>query len=432
MTSKTAGELRLEEVVFIVFTLGWILDQLASMLEHGWSVYSQNLWSFLDVTFSSIFMVYLIMRVQGLSTNQVKVSQAALDLLAMAAPFLVPRLAFNMFSENLLFVALRDMMSKFLLLTFFAVWSFTGFFLAMVWLDFNDSETPISALTTGLWMVWVWFGLDGTGIRRSVEFHWLLGPMLMISFAILGNTLFLTLLVSTLSESFSKIARRSNGEIQFRRAVLTFEAVKADSIFAYPPPFNILALFTLLPLKLVLTPRWFHKVNITCVRTLNFPLLLFISIWERYFLWPSANQFAVSWGNKFRAIKDFNWFHVHGDIESVFNSPPEGFDKKSSEDMEARRRKSMRVCAPDVQDVRDENQRRQKEAAAAELERKSSQGLASFSATRGSPSRSRRRSSFRAMRRSSAEDTTDTRLARIEEMLEQIGHSLDEGDDDEG
>ena len=39
-------------------------------------------------------------------------------------------------------------------------------------------------------MLWVWFGLDGTGIQRSVDFHWLLGPILMVAFAFLGNTLF--------------------------------------------------------------------------------------------------------------------------------------------------------------------------------------------------------------------------------------------------
>ncbi len=38
-------------------------------------------------------------------------------------------------------------------------------------------------------MLWIWFGLDGTGVQRSVEMHWLLGPALMIMFAFLGNTL---------------------------------------------------------------------------------------------------------------------------------------------------------------------------------------------------------------------------------------------------
>ncbi len=60
----------------------------------------------------------------------------------------------------------------------------------------------------------------------------------MISFAFIGNTLFLTILVSMLTNTFSKIAGNATAEIQFRRAVLTFEGVKSDAIFAYRPPFK--------------------------------------------------------------------------------------------------------------------------------------------------------------------------------------------------
>jgi hypothetical protein len=87
----------------------------------------------------------------------------------------------------------------------------------MTWLS-NGGHEPI---TISKWMLWVWFGLDGTGIQRSVDFHWLLGPILMVAFAFLGNTLFLTILVSMLSTTFSTIVANATAEIQFRRAVLT-------------------------------------------------------------------------------------------------------------------------------------------------------------------------------------------------------------------
>lgn len=314
------------ETIFCIYTFGWILDQLASVLEHGWRVYSENLWSFLDVTFAAIYIVYFGLRVHGIQTGTVETSQPALDILAMGAPFLIPRLAFNLFSENLLFVSLREMMARFLMLTMLAVWSFLGFFLSMYWL----SEGRHKPFTIGKWMVWVWFGLDGTGIQRSSEFHWLLGPTLMIAFAVLGNTLFLTILVSTLSNTFARITRHSTSEIQFRRAVLTFEGVKADAVFSYQPPFNLLAVGILVPLKLCLSGRWFHKLNITAVRIINFPLLIAISLYERRNLWPTPTPFArradryphrtatsaqVGFG-------DFSRFHVHGDLKKVFECEP--------------------------------------------------------------------------------------------------------------
>lgn len=112
----------------------------------------------------------------------------------------------------------------------------------------------------------------------------------MVAFAFLGNTLFLTILVSMLSNTFRDISSNATAEIQFRRAVLTLEGVKADAVFAYQPPFNILAVFLFLPLKFVVSPRWFHKIHVTAVRFINLPLLLVIAVAERRLLWPSSRM----------------------------------------------------------------------------------------------------------------------------------------------
>jgi hypothetical protein len=187
-------------------------------------------------------------------------------------------------------------------------------------------------------MLWVWFGLDGTGIQRSVDFHWLLCPILMVAFAFLGNTLFLTILVSMLSTTFATIVSNATAEIQFRRAVLTLEGVKSDAIFAYQPPFNILALLVLTPLRFVLAPRWFHKINVAAVRVINAPLLLLIGFIERRTLWagarrqreaeqlPKASSRANLW--------DFSRsFSVHGDIQAVFAAePPESIEEQIAND----------------------------------------------------------------------------------------------------
>jgi hypothetical protein len=57
-----------------------------------------------------------------------------MDVLAMGAPVLIPRLAFNLLSDNLVFLSLRSMMSDFALLTALAGWCFFGFLLSLVWL----------------------------------------------------------------------------------------------------------------------------------------------------------------------------------------------------------------------------------------------------------------------------------------------------------
>ncbi|MCJ1446280.1 MAG: hypothetical protein MMC23_006785 [Stictis urceolatum] len=316
------------ETVFCVFAWGWVLEQFASMIEHGWKVYTQNLWAFLDVTFVVVYVVYFGMRMHAHQQGNEHQARLAFHVLAAGAPVLIPRLAFNLLSENMLFVSLRAMMSNFFVLTLLAVWCFGGFLLAMNWMG-NEEHGP---LKISKWMLYVWFGLDGTGIQKSVEFHWLLGPVLMVTFAFLGNTLFLTILVSMLSHTFSQIVSNSTAEIQFRRAVLTFECVKADAIFAFFPPFNILALVFFLPLKLFLSPRWFHKAIITAVRILNMPLLLAIGLYERRALWSEERRRRAAlaghpprksaWWVGRKWDQAWGSFNMHADIQSVFDAEP--------------------------------------------------------------------------------------------------------------
>lgn len=316
------------EVFFTVYTMGWALHEFATILEHGWQVYTQNLWSFLDASFAVIYVCYLFLRIYGYGANDLKASRTALEILATGAPVLVPRLAFNLMSENMLFVSLRDMMADFLTLTLLAVWCFAGFLLAMVWLG-NGSHEPV---TVSKWMLYVWFGLDGTGIQKSVDFHWLLGPALMVTFAFLGNTLFLTILVSMLSNTFSNIFTSVDAECQFRKAVLTLEGVKSDAIFAYQPPLNVLALIILLPLKMLVSPRWFHKVNVTAVRVTNLPILLVIAWYERLYLWRPPKK--LDYRARKRSWWDFSRFTVHGDIQAVFETEPPDYIYDDDSDLE--------------------------------------------------------------------------------------------------
>ncbi|KAK0732197.1 hypothetical protein B0H67DRAFT_597829 [Lasiosphaeris hirsuta] len=309
------------EAAFAIFTAGWVLEQFAAIVEHGWEVHAQNLWSFLDVTFILIYGVYGVVRavelLLGLDIN------FALPMLTTAAPILLTRIAFNLMPDNIVFIALHAMMRDFMRLTFIAIWCFTGFLLGLLWLmrtTFNspsvswDADAPNWA-TVGKWLLWIWFGLDGTGIERTAEFHVVLGPTLAVTFAFLGNTLFLTILVAILTNTFSKIMDNAAAEIQFRRAVLTFQGVKSDSIFAYPPPFNMVALVIMLPLRLILGPGIFHTINVAVIRMVNVPVLLLIALYERRKVWARGMR-----------VRARAWHHFglspYGDIQLVFSAEP--------------------------------------------------------------------------------------------------------------
>jgi acyl-CoA dehydrogenase len=144
----------------------------------------------------------------------------------------------------------------------------------------------------------------------------------MVTFAFLGNTLFLTILVSMLSNTFSNISSNATAEIMFRRSVLTLEGVKADAVFAYQPPFNILAVFVLLPLKFVVSPRWFHKIHVASVRTINLPLLLIIAVAERRLLRPAKGAEEPKYGKKAQWFWQRWHLSAHRTIRAVFELPP--------------------------------------------------------------------------------------------------------------
>lgn len=295
-------------------------------------------------------------------------------------------------------------------------------------------------------LVWVRYGpavdsthandiyrLDGTGIARSVEFHWLLGPILFVSFAILGNTLFLTILVSTLSNTFARITHHSVAEIQFRKAVLTFEGVKSDALFSYPPPFNIAALILLWPLKLVVTDRWFHKVNITAVRILNAPVLLLIGLYERKNLWPMHKEAYQYHSTQNRlGLKSWTWFHAHAHIGEVFDSPPEDEpelmpdqpdERRPSDDLHPRSHRSSNENEDKLKKVADRMRRISISLPSNGPVRppKDAYSQTAFGRRRGSTGSGG--SEMDPQRR------LERRLARIEELLGQISDAIEDTDE---
>ncbi|UKZ64390.1 uncharacterized protein TrAtP1_005605 [Trichoderma atroviride] len=316
---------RLYESLFAIYTAGWILDEFAAIIEHGWAVHAQKTWAFLDVTFTIIFCAYLSVRLYDVWISVAHsldgTDSLALHILCVAAPVLLTRFAFSLMPDNIVFISLHAMMQDFLMLTFLTLWCVGGFFLALQWLLMTSQGSEPKWYTVAKWLLWIWFGLDGTGIQESVQFHVVLGPALIVAFAFLGNTLFLTILVAVLTNTFSRIVDAEAAEIQFRRAVLTFECVRSDAIFAYPPPSNMLALMLMLPLKLLVSARDFHSIHVAIVRVLNFPILLFISLYERSF-----SRVGESSRGKKKSSPLLRWrftgFNPHGDIEAVFEADP--------------------------------------------------------------------------------------------------------------
>ncbi|KAF8216497.1 hypothetical protein K438DRAFT_2007356 [Mycena galopus ATCC 62051] len=267
------------EALFIIYALGFTLEKVAAMQEHGISVYFKGTWNGFDMVFVATYCCYAFLRVYGVYHEHVWARSMGLDCMAIIACLMFPRLAFVTLKNNLMVLSLRAMMMQFLVLMMIAAFCFCGFLYALWTLSRNSAGYSLSQIAW--WMLDLWFGLDASGFDRANEFHPTFGPVLMVTYACLSNTLLLTVLVSILSNTFATINEDAAAEAMFRKAVSTIEGVKADSLFSYQPPVNLVALCVMLPASYILSPRWFHKVNVFMIRITSFPILLMISLYER-------------------------------------------------------------------------------------------------------------------------------------------------------
>ncbi|KAI0953934.1 hypothetical protein AcV7_007322 [Taiwanofungus camphoratus] len=314
------------EAIFMIYALGFTLEKVAAMQEHGIQVYFKGTWNGFDLAFITCYCAYAILSLVGVYNHRLWARLLGVDFLALIAVLMFPRLAFVTFKNNVMVLSLRAMMTQFVALMCIATFCFGGFMYALWTLSRN--QAGYSAGQIAWWMLDLWFGLDASGFENASAFHPIFGPILMVAYACLSNTLLLTILVSILSNTFSTINDDATAEAMYRRVVSTIEGVKADSLFSYQPPINLIALCMMLPASYVLTPRWFHKVNVFLIRLTNFPILLSISLYERQAKLSGAYTFyeTVSAAadkvfdtlpRAFKRLSEYSFIHWGVDVHSI-------------------------------------------------------------------------------------------------------------------
>ncbi|ORY79327.1 hypothetical protein BCR35DRAFT_321483 [Leucosporidium creatinivorum] len=265
------------EVLFVLFSIGFSLDEFASIQENGLSTYAQGAYNVLDCLFCINFFAYLGIRIAGLVSGDLAQSELAFDALALAGCILFPRLTISLIRGNVILLALSAMIKEFVLFMGLACLVGAGFLCTLFILGRGSWDLGrISWL-----MLKIWLGNSFLGFEAAQQFHPFFGPALIVAFAILTQTLLLTILISLLSNTFAAIQGQAETEILHQNALRTIERVKSDALTSYMPPLNLIALAILLPLRWLATPRWVHKVHVALTKILNFPVLLFLAVETR-------------------------------------------------------------------------------------------------------------------------------------------------------
>lgn len=105
ITHKNHSRINGFELAFIIYALGFGLDELAATNEHGWTIYLANAWNAFDITFISLFMAYLVIRIVGLLTQKPDWAIFAFNLLSTGACILLPRLCFFLIKDNVIIIS---------------------------------------------------------------------------------------------------------------------------------------------------------------------------------------------------------------------------------------------------------------------------------------------------------------------------------------
>ncbi len=103
------------ETVFSVWIAGFALDEVAQASEHGFTVYFASVWNMIDSVFIAISATWFVVRLVALRTGSLALSDTSFDVLALGAVLLCPRVASSLVRDNVMLLALRAMITDFVL-----------------------------------------------------------------------------------------------------------------------------------------------------------------------------------------------------------------------------------------------------------------------------------------------------------------------------
>ncbi|GAA5878989.1 hypothetical protein JCM1840_007406 [Sporobolomyces johnsonii] len=272
--THSLSAINLWEAFYIFWSVGFALDEFAALHENGISAYWAGAFNALDSIYCLIFFAFLGLRVTGLRTNDTDMCRLAFDTLGLAGCVLLPRMTISLLKGNVVLLALSKMVSEFVVFMSLAALTASGFGLTFYVLARGSwGAGRISWLLVRMWLGGTFLGFD-----TAQEFHPVYGPALVVVFAILSQTLLVTILISLLSNTFATVQANAETEILYQTALRTIERVKSDPLTSYVAPLNTVAFGILFPLRWVASPRVLHKAQVYLARTLNLPILLSLAL----------------------------------------------------------------------------------------------------------------------------------------------------------
>ncbi|KAI9801796.1 MAG: hypothetical protein M1825_003169 [Sarcosagium campestre] len=272
------------EVIFWLWSAGFMLDEIVGFNEQGLSLYIMSFWNIFDLGILFLLVIYYGLRLYGIlmpDDVQGKYSDMAYDVLAACAVFLFPRLFsvldhYRYFSQ--LLIAFRLMAVDLCAIFVLIMISCSGFFVAFTLSSGNDYDAR--GVAYALFQILLGFTPAAWNTWDSQNF---LGKAILTVFLFVCHFLVVTILITVLTNSFMAIVANANEEHQFLFAVNAISMVKSDALFSYIAPTNVIA-WLLTPLRYVVSFRQYVRLNRLVIKITHVHILLAIYTYERIVL----------------------------------------------------------------------------------------------------------------------------------------------------
>lgn len=269
------------DVIFGVWTLAFVLDEVVGFTDVGPTLYIQSLWNIFDLFILLLLLAYTVLRVLALTSSAPQKTLAtSYNVLATVAIFLFPRLFsvldhYESFSGMV--IAVRKMSIDLLI-----AWVVIAVLSSGFWVAFTTAFAPkdTSAGTIAYDLTKILFGFTPT-VWQYWDAYSYIGRINLMFYLFITHFVIMTILIAVLSNSFAAVIENGHEEHQYLFAINTISMMKSESsgLFSYIPPLNVIE-WGLRPLYYIVPLRRFLVINRTAVKITHFPILYAIYMYE--------------------------------------------------------------------------------------------------------------------------------------------------------
>ena len=265
------------EIIFILFTLGYIIDEITKFCYIGLAYF--QFWTCLNGVLYILVTISLIFRFVGLFSSHKNYGTVAYRLMACAGPLVWSRLLLYLESQKFIgitLVVMKHMMRESIIFFFLLILFLVGFLQGFIGLDLSDGELDVTNLVINNLLATI----IGSGEFSLFEnFASPYASILFYCYSFIISVILLNILIAFFSNAYQNVVDDADIEYMCLMSQKTLRFIRAPDEDVFVPPFNLVeaVLFIILKGQSGNTKQTIMTMLMTILYS---PLLMVTSLWE--------------------------------------------------------------------------------------------------------------------------------------------------------